>query len=230
MKSDIRGYVAKLAHDSGHPTADALYGSLMREGCSDFAITVAAQYLDGEYTINDGGRQGCQFCTEEVHVPTVEEAKARKFLPCDEDCSLMIETNKFGKARQPPANDWWGTQEDQDFWLKPGTQHYMNATPNSTKNYQLTKAFRDSYVKIRGYKEYEIDKLKQELKAYIATLVEGEKITSVITPPEAIKALKSLPAPGRFNVQSTRSTLTLQLSVESHIQKINTCRLSTQQA
>jgi hypothetical protein len=42
LKSDVRDYVQKLAHDSGHPTAEALYESLLKEGCSEFAITEAA--------------------------------------------------------------------------------------------------------------------------------------------------------------------------------------------
>jgi hypothetical protein len=200
LKRDVKDYVQKLAHDSGHPTAEALYESLLKEGCSEFAITEAAHYLRGEYTTKDGGRKGCQFCNEEWHVPTVDEAKARKFVALDEDCNLLIETKKWPKAKKTPSQDysWWGTPEEQELWLTPGSQHYMNATSNSNRNYQLTRSFRDSYVQTRGYEVYDTDKLKQELAAYIETLDEGAKITSVIEPPEAIKALHSLPSPGHW--------------------------------
>ena len=39
---------------------------------------------------------------------------------------------------------------------------------------------------------------KGELIAFIGSLEEGDKITSVITPPEPIKALPSLPQPGHW--------------------------------
>ena len=115
----------------------------------------------------------------------------------------MIEPRVFpggatGQPREGVKNAGCGTQEEQDFWLTPGTQHYMNATSNSNKNKNLTRALRDSYTALRGYKEKGTGELKQELIAYIATLAEGEKITSMITPPEAIKALDSLPSPGHW--------------------------------
>jgi hypothetical protein len=112
----------------------------------------------------------------------------------------LIETKKWSKAKKTPSQDysWWGTPEEQELWLTPGSQHYMNATSNSNRNYQLTRSFRDSYVQTRGYEVYDTDKLKLELAAYIEALDEGPKILSVIEPPEAIKALHSLPPPGHW--------------------------------
>ena len=42
---DIHGYVAKLHHDSGHPNPEKMIDTLMREGCSDYSLEVAKQYL-----------------------------------------------------------------------------------------------------------------------------------------------------------------------------------------
>ena len=143
------------------------------------------------------------FCKDEWHVPTVTEASARRYIPLNEDFSIMVdpsapkrqftpvETHVIPDEEEPPRvdtprqdNDAWGSPEEQASWLRPGTQHYMNATPNSTKNKSLARTSRDAYVQVRGYHEYDVGKLKGELVAYIGSSEEGEQITEMISPPE----------------------------------------------
>ena len=136
-----------------------------------------------------------------INAATAPKRYATPVLP-NETHVIPDEDQPPAAAEQPPAvsprDDSWGSPEEQASWLLPGTQHYMNATPNSNRHKGMMTHLRDSYVQIRGYQEYETDKLKQELVTYIGSLKEGEQITEMISPPEPIKALPSLPSPGHW--------------------------------
>ena len=72
----------------------------------------------------------------------------------------------------------------------------MNATRNSRGNKHLVYAFMEAYRQ-RGSVEYSDDKLRTELTENFNSTKEGVTINSVINPPVVIKAMVSLPVPGR---------------------------------
>ena len=62
----------------------------------------------------------------------------------------------------------------------------------------LIQEFRREYVSRRNNDDFTDDQLRTELTEHFGSTGEGATITSVIQPPVAIKAMGSLPEPGRW--------------------------------
>ena len=124
---DIHGYVAKLHHDCGHPDPEKMIDTLMREGCSDYSLGIATEYLTfKESVVEPLLKLGCKWCEKQNHKETEADAEAQTEAPVPEK---EIEESRHEK--------YWRAYS--------GVPHYMNATQNTRGNKNLMYAFIKAY-------------------------------------------------------------------------------------
>ena len=109
---------------------------LAQEGCTAYALDVTKRYLHMEHASKDDGRYQCPRCSDEGHVPTEADAKARREAPVPEHAEDKgAENTSAGSRQDNSTEEYKDTSAEEEYWhAYNNVPHYMNATKNIHRN------------------------------------------------------------------------------------------------